>query len=135
MWRRFFGKFSKESPTDQLKLGTREQHLLEKFPNTPQQEPLSTTLLMLIWTAGPVTLLTLCLATWIGYGEAVPSERVVYFLTYSAIAGLLGIFTKLIFNTIQGRRKKKDKNKLMKAIDRLPGLIYIARDLRLANLV
>ena len=27
-----------------------------------------------------------------------------------------------------------DKNKLMKAIDRLPGLIYMARDLRLANL-
>lgn len=107
MWRCFFGKFSKESPTDQLKLGTRKQHLLEKFANTPQQEPLSTTLLMLIWTAGPVTLLTLCLATWIGYGEAAPSERVVYFLTYSAIAGLLGIFTKLIFNTSRTTEKER----------------------------
>lgn len=27
-----------------------------------------------------------------------------------------------------------DKNKLMKSIDRLPGLIYMVRDLRLANL-
>ena len=62
-----------------------------------------------------------------------PSEPF-YFLTYSTVAGLLGILTKLIFNTIQGRREKKDTSKLMKAIDRLPEIIYMVRDLRLANL-
>ncbi|CAM3536670.1 hypothetical protein [Parendozoicomonas haliclonae] len=119
---------------DQLALEVRGQRFLEKIASAPHKEPMGVTLMMLAWTAGPVTLLTVTAATWIGYGEPMDLERATYFLAYSVIAGLLGIITKVIYNTTHGRRESQDARVLLELVDRLPEIIYMVRDLRLANL-
>ncbi len=118
----------------QLELDTRGQRVLEKIASAPHKEPWAVTLMMLAWTAGPVTLLTVTMATWIGYGQPMDLERATYFLVYSVIAGLLGILTKIIYNTTHGHRESKDARALLEVVDRLPEIIYMVRDLRLANL-
>lgn len=120
--------------TSHLELETRGQKFLEKVASAPHQDPLSITLIMLAWTAGPVTLLTAWSATWIGYGEPMSLEKAQYFIAYSIIAGLLGLVTRLIYNMTQGSKQSKDSHRLLDVIDRLPEIIYMVRDLRLANL-
>ena len=87
----------------------------------------------LVWT-GPVTLLTLSVATWISYGEPVHAERIIYFphLLHRCRPARHHHQTDIQHGA--GATGKKDKSKLMKAIDRLPEIIYMVRDLRLANL-
>lgn len=92
------------------------------------------TLAMLAWTAGPVTLLAAWSATWIGYGRPMAMDRVAYFVVYSVIAGVLGLVTRMVYNANQAYQQKQDRLHLLDIIDRLPELIYMIRDLRLANL-
>ena len=125
---------NKNFTTSDLELETRGQKLLEKIASAPSKEPIGITLAMLAWTAGPVTLITVSLATWIGYGEPVSLGKALYFLVYSVIAGILGLLTKLIYSITQGRKEKRDEHRLLDVIDRLPEIIYMVRDLRLANL-
>jgi len=81
-----------------------------------------------------VTLLAAWGATWVGYGRAMPMDRVAYFVVYSVIAGVLGLVTRLIYNANQAHQEKEDRHHLLDVIDRLPEIIYMVRDLRLANL-
>ncbi len=135
MWSGFFTRRSaKKKSSEQLELDTRDQHFLEQVANTPNKEPMAVTLMLLAWTAGPVTLLTVSAATWISSGEFLPMDRVIYFLAYSAIAGLLGLLTKIIYSTVEARKESKNNTLLLSAIDRLPEIIYMVRDLRLVNL-
>ena len=127
-------KSGKNRAANSLELETRGLKLIEKIASSPHEEPLGVTLLMLAWTAGPVTLLAVWSATWIGYGQPMSVEQVLYFAVYSVIAGLLGIVTKTIYNTTRGRQSLNDKRRLLEVIDQLPEIIYMTRDLRLANL-
>ncbi|WP_281646571.1 hypothetical protein [Parendozoicomonas sp. Alg238-R29] len=120
--------------TSSLELETRGQKFLEKVASAPHQEPVGLTLIMLAWTAGPVTLLAAWSATWIGYGHPMDLERSLYFVAYSIIAGLLGLATKFFYGITQGRKQSNDSRRLLEVIDRLPEIIYMVRDLRLANL-
>ena len=112
----------------------RGQGLLDKIRTAPHKEPWGITFLMLAWTAGPVTFITASSAYYIGYGTFPPLDRAIYFLAYSLIAGLLGIATKLIYNTTHGHREKQDEKNLLEVIDCLPELLYMVRDLRLENM-
>ena len=126
-------KSESQSPSH-IELETRGQKLLEKIASAPHKEPLGVTLAMLAWTAGPVTLFTAWCATWIGYGVPLSPERVLYFFVYSIVTGVLGILTKVIYNVIHGHQSRYDEHCLLDVTDRLPEIIYMVRDLRLANL-
>ncbi|MTI15194.1 hypothetical protein [Sansalvadorimonas verongulae] len=116
-----------------LELETRGKKFLEKVATSSHQEPMGVTLMMLAWTAGPVTLLTAWSATWIGYGHPMNLERTLYIVVYSVIAGLMGLLTRVIYDITQGRKQSQDKSRLLDIVDRLPEIIYMVRDLRLAN--
>ncbi|WP_211828647.1 hypothetical protein [Kistimonas asteriae] len=119
---------------DTLAMEARGQGLLDKIRTAPHKEPWGITFLMLAWTAGPVTFITAYSAYYIGYGAFPPLDRAIYFLAYALIAGLLGIATKLIYNTTHGHQEKQDEKNLLEVIDCLPELLYMVRDLRLENM-
>ena len=133
MTRLFTFRKKKQEPVD-LKLEERGLRWLEKVARAPHQEPWSVTIVQYAWTAGPVSLIAAAGGWYLSYGTSMPTEKTLYFVGYSIIAIILGLATKLIYNMTHGRKLEKNRAALLDAIDRIPELIYIVRDLVQRNL-
>ena len=133
MWP-FKKKRRSKSNYEAPEIEARGQKLLEKIARAPHKEPWFATLMMLAWTAGPVTVIAAVGGYYVGYGTLPPIERTIYFFAYAMIAGLLGLAAKLLYSIFHSRKEEQDEDALLEVMDRLPELIYMVRDLKLENL-
>ncbi len=120
--------------TSDIYLEREGQRLIGRVINAVEHEPWSVTLLQLAWTAGPATFLAAQGGYYLGFGEFLPTDRIIFFVGYTAFAGVIGILTKLLYDQhVRGKRKRREEA-LTTVIDRLPELIFAVRDLTLASL-
>ncbi|SEI37635.1 hypothetical protein SAMN05421831_10171 [Allopseudospirillum japonicum] len=95
--------------------------------------PWSITLLQLLWTAGPVTLLSAYGGYFLGHGKPPSSQTLIYFVGYTVITGVIGIGAKIVYNMTQGRTREKAQQDVAQVMNALPDLILAVRDMIVAT--
>jgi len=90
---------------------------------------LSQALMQIFWTAGPVTSLGLIGGYYIGYGTMPSTALLIYFISFTAIAGIIGLVAKVIYNTTQVAVEEQGERDVLAVTDKLGDLILASRDL------
>ncbi len=112
----------------------RGQDRIESISQSVRKVPWLISFLELVWTAGPVTFIAAVGGYYFGYGKVPPVNYLIFFLTYSIIAGLISIVTRLTHTALRNTRQEKAQNDLTQVLDLLPDLIFAVRDLHLQTL-
>ncbi|SCZ60236.1 hypothetical protein [Thiohalomonas denitrificans] len=107
---------------------------IDQVLSTVEDAPWSISLVQLAWTAGPVTYIAAQGGYYLGYNEFLPLDRMAFFVGYTVIAGIIGILTKVVYDTHAKRKKRRQDEALTTVIDRLPELIFAVRNLALEQL-
>jgi hypothetical protein len=89
---------------------------------------LSQALMQIFWTAGPVTSLGLIGGYYIGYGTMPSTALLIYFVSFTAIAGIIGLVAKVIYNTTQVAVEEQGDRDVLAVTDSLGDLILASRD-------
>lgn len=89
---------------------------------------LSQALMQIFWTAGPVTSLGLIGGYYIGYGTMPSTALLIYFISFTAIAGIIGLVAKVIYNTTQVAVEEQGERDVLAVTDSLGDLILASRD-------
>ena len=89
---------------------------------------LSQALMQIFWTAGPVTSLGLIGGYYIGYGTMPSTALLIYFISFTAIAGIVGLVAKVIYNTTQVAVEEQGERDVLAVTDKLGDLILASRD-------
>ncbi len=107
---------------------------LEQLGEAARKVPWAISMLQMVWIAGPVTFLGMQGGYLLGYGHPVPRETFIFYATFTIVAGLIGLGTRLLYEATRGRRKRERQRKLSLVVDRLADLIAVMWDLSLADL-
>ena len=89
---------------------------------------ISQTLMQIFWTAGPVTSLGLIGGYYIGYGTMPSTALLIYFISFTAIAGIIGLVAKVIYNTTQVAVEEQGERDVLDVTDSLGDLILASRN-------
>lgn len=89
---------------------------------------LSQALMQIFWTAGPVTSIGLIGGYYIGYGTMPSTALLIYFISFTAIAGIIGLVAKVIYNTTQVAVEEQGERDVLAVTDSLGDLILASRD-------
>lgn len=89
--------------------------------------------LELAWTAGPITLIALCLGHFWGLGSFPSVSKITYFIIYTLVMGLSAILASLFRNTLDEPKIETQQKCLLSAIDKAHLLILHARNLHLSS--
>ena len=81
--------------------------------------PWSVSLMQILWTAGPVTLLGAWGGYLLGYGKAPTMENYVFFISYTVITGAAGILANLGYHLTRGRKAEKTSGQIEQVIKAL----------------
>ena len=103
-------------------------------PAAVDKVPWSVSLMQILWTAGPVTLLGAWGGYLLGYGKAPTMENYVFFISYTVITGAAGILANLGYHLTRGRKAEKTSGQIEQVIKALPELLLVTRDLIVDNL-
>ena len=134
MINRLFGSRHKNDAGD---LKTRARVSLEREGNA-QIERISQvvhkihwtrTILGIIWTAGPVTLLGLLGGFYLAYGKVPPAQTLLYFFTFTVLSGLIAFLAKVVYDMTRGHVAEQAQQDVTEVIDKLADLILAVRDL------
>ncbi|MFD2437765.1 hypothetical protein [Modicisalibacter luteus] len=96
--------------------------------------PWTVSLLQILWTAGPVTLLGAWGGYLLGYGKAPTAENYIFFISYTVITGAAGIIANLAHNLAGGRKAERTALKIERVISSLPELLLVTRNLIVESL-
>lgn len=107
---------------------------LEAWWRGLRQVRLSSSLLNLAWTAGPVTGLGLAGGYYIAYEQPPPAPLIIYFVTFTVLTGLIGLVVRIVQQSTVGVRRERAQQDVQRAIDRLGESILAARDLQVSSL-
>lgn len=88
------------------------------------------TLVQLFWSAGPVTALGLIGGYYIGYGTLPPVELMLYFISFSILSGIIGLFVKIGYDTTRGHVEEQDEQTVIKVVDILGDLLLEVGDMQ-----
>ena len=110
-------KENSHSLENKLSLEKSGYNRLKKLVKSLENEPWSVTLLQLAWTAGPITFLALQGGYFLGYGKNAPLSLFTYFAGYTILAGVMGIFTSVIFKHFNQKEKEDAERNLRYTID------------------
>ena len=91
------------------------------------------TLVQLFWTTGPVTAIGLAGGYYIGYGILPPANMMLYFVSFSILSGLIGLFFKIGYDSTRGHVEEQDEKGLLKVIDVLGDLLLEVGDLQVQS--
>ena len=81
-----------------------------------------------------MTIIALNAGYFVGYGKQAPQEFVLYFIGYTIVTALIGIMTRIIYNTYSPYDPKTSKTQFIQTLDTVSNLIYILRNKRLLTL-
>ncbi|MBK1735394.1 hypothetical protein CKO15_08875 [Halorhodospira abdelmalekii] len=112
----------------------RTDQQLQRWQRVLRRTRLSSNLLSLAWTAGPVTALGLTGGYMVAYGKLPHTQLLIYFVTFSVLSGVIGLLAKIVYDSTWGSNKERAQAEVEKAIDRLGELILATRDLDVESL-
>lgn len=87
------------------------------------------TLLGILWTAGPVTLIGLFGGYYLAYGKPPPGQILLYFFTFTLLSAVITFLAKLVYDLTHGHLQEQAEANLSQSIDTLADLILAVRDL------
>jgi hypothetical protein len=92
---------------------------------------LSHTLMQLFWTAGPVTGLGLIGGYYIGFGRFPSLELLIYFISFTALSGIIGLVARLVYINTRGHLEEQGERDILDVTDKLGDLILATRDMNM----
>ncbi|WP_018872838.1 hypothetical protein [Thioalkalivibrio sp. ALJ16] len=96
--------------------------------------PWSLNFLQLLWAAGPVTFLAMQGGYFLGFGHAAPAQNFIFFAVYTLLFGVIGLLARFFADATRGKRQERSREQLRNTIDLLPDLLFVTRDLAMAEL-
>ena len=99
-----------------------------------ERVPWSVSLMQILWTAGPVTLIGAWGGYLLGYGKEPTFENYIFFISYTVITGVAGIVANIAHNLTSSRRYDRTEAKIERVIDTVPELILATRNLIVESL-
>lgn len=130
----FQRKSSTTQETSQVRLEREGRNEIRRITAAVDKVPWSVSLMQILWTAGPVTLLGAWGGYLLGYGKAPTMENYVFFISYTVITGAAGILANLGYHLTRGRKAEKTSGQIEQVIKALPELLLVTRDLIVDNL-
>ncbi|ABE59496.1 hypothetical protein [Chromohalobacter israelensis] len=130
----FQRKSSTTQETSQVRLEREGRNEIRRITAAVDKVPWSVSLMQILWTAGPVTLLGAWGGYLLGYGKAPTMENYVFFISYTVITGAAGILANLGYHLTRGRKAEKISGQIEQVIKALPELLLVTRDLIVDNL-
>ncbi len=102
-----------------------------RFKRSLNKVRLSHTLMQLFWTAGPVTGLGLVGGYYIGFGQFPSLELLIYFISFTALSGLIGLVARLVYINTRGHLEEQGERDILDVTDKLGDLILATRDMNM----
>ncbi len=133
---RLFKRFSKSTnPNDTFSIGFERagSRYLSHLSKHLSKVPLGITLLELAWTAGPVTFIALQSGHILGFGNAAPMQNVIYFMSYTLVAGIIGMLALFVRKILSDTRINNFEQTFVNITDNLFNLILASKDIKLRN--
>ncbi|MBZ9556604.1 MULTISPECIES: hypothetical protein [Modicisalibacter] len=122
------------SETPQVRLEREGRDEIRRITAAVEKVPWTVSLMQILWTAGPVTLLGAWGGYLLGYGKAPTADNYIFFISYTVITGAAGIIANVLHNLTGGRRAERTANKIERVIKSLPELLLATRNLIVENL-
>ncbi|WP_262927270.1 hypothetical protein [Phytohalomonas tamaricis] len=122
------------SDAPQIRLEREGRDEIRRITAAVEKVPWSVSLLQILWTAGPVTLIGAWGGYLLGYGKAPTVENYVFFISYTVITGVAGILANIAHNLTKGRKYERTEAKISRVIETLPELILATRNLIVESL-
>lgn len=106
------------------------KNIVQAFKN----EPWLTTFISLIWTAGPVCVISLSAGYYMGYGSLPNKQLFLYFSIYILISGLATIIYRIFHNSANSISEQRYNYYLNTSLEKLLALMNTGRSLYLNSL-
>ncbi|MFW6347083.1 MAG: hypothetical protein ACOC2C_00560 [Cyclonatronaceae bacterium] len=113
-----------------VRLGHHSNERIKRLKRSLNRVHWYRTLVQLFWSAGPVTALGLIGGYYIGYGVLPPVELMLYFISFSVLSGIIGLFVKIGYDTTRGHVEEQDEQTVLKVIDILGDLLLEVGDMQ-----
>lgn len=104
------------------------EQLINNIKAEIKKEPWYWHLLNLAWTAGPVTIITVYIAYYIGYRKLIHFETIIYFGAYTVFAGLFAIIFQTVKNAAITPQLREYKYQLHLVIDKFLDYTYFCKE-------
>ena len=111
-----------------INLSQKGKHTIDKLTSAVQSVPITVMILELAWTAGPVTLIALQLGSILGFGKFASLSTVIYFASYTIIAGIIATSTRYIYSHVNQENKQDTRNHYKRVIEQLLDAYMLSRD-------
>ncbi|NRB56193.1 MAG: hypothetical protein HRU39_09480 [Salinicola sp.] len=125
---------STASDAPQVRLEREGRDEIRRITAAVEKVPWTVSLLQILWTAGPVTLLGAWGGYLLGYGKAPTLENYIFFISFTVITGAAGIIANLLHHLTGGRRLERTSSRIERVIKTLPELLLATRNLIVESL-
>ncbi|WP_048306935.1 hypothetical protein [Halomonas sp. PR-M31] len=122
------------SDTPHIRLEREGRDEIKRITSAVEKVPWTVSLLQILWTAGPVTLLGAWGGFLLGYGKAPTAENYIFFISYTVITGAAGIIANFVYSLTGGRKAERTAHKIERVIQSLPDLLLATRNLIVESL-
>ncbi|WP_232825250.1 MULTISPECIES: hypothetical protein [Salinicola] len=122
------------SDTPQVRLEREGRDEIRRITAAVEKVPWTVSLLQILWTAGPVTLLGAWGGYLLGYGKAPTIENYIFFISFTVITGIFGVLANLLHHLTRGRRVERTSQRIERVIKTLPELLLATRNLIVESL-
>ncbi len=120
----------KTDKADRITLGREANEHSRRLRRSLSKVRLSQALMQIFFTAGPVTALGLIGGYYIGFGRFPSTELLIYFISFTALSGIIGLIARLVYNTTRGHLEEQGERDILDVTDTLGDLILAIRDMQ-----
>lgn len=125
---------SQDTTAIQINFSREGRGYLDNFGRALQTLPIGLSILKLAWTAGPLTFIALQIGYYIGFGKLAPWDLVIYFASYTLIAGIVGASVKFTFDWFNKEKINQAKLEYTNVVDNLTDAYLKSQDFYLYDL-
>ncbi|WP_110687435.1 hypothetical protein [Salinicola aestuarinus] len=122
------------SDTPHVRLEREGRNEIRRITAAVEKVPWTVSLLQILWTAGPVTLLGAWGGYLLGYGKAPTLDNYIFFISFTVITGAFGIIANLTHHLTGGGRIERTSKRIERVIKTLPELLLATRNLIVESL-
>ncbi len=120
----------KTERADRITLGREANEHSRRLRRSLNKVRLSQALMQIFFTAGPVTALGLIGGYYIGFGSLPSTQLLIYFISFTALSGIIGLIARLVHNTTRGHLEEQGERDILDVTDTLGDLILAIRDMQ-----